>query len=109
MLKRYKLRRRKITRVEKKELPKQPEVSKDMGAIKTNILVNNLSASQVFNMDETGVNQGLGPTHMYVPKSTARASQPTTDVKARITDVVTVSANGEFAPNMFILKHYEKS
>ena len=78
-----------------------------MGAIKTNILVNNLSASQVFNMDETGVNQGLGPTHMYVPKSAARASQPTTDVKARITDVVTVSANGEFAPNMFILKHYE--
>ena len=34
-----------------------------MGAIETTIVENNLSASQVFNMDETGVNQGLGPTH----------------------------------------------
>ena len=85
---RYNLRRRQITRVDKK-LPSLADILKQLGCIHEFILNNNLKPNEVFNMDETGINWGLGPTHAWIPKDANRAGQPATDLKARITDIVT--------------------
>ena len=60
---------------------------------------------QVANLDETALNWGLGPTYIYCSTKADRAEQEITDLKARITMVPTVLANGTFLPSYFILKH----
>ena len=55
-------------------------------------------------MDETGVTWAIGPTHMFVPESQARATG-SPHAKVRITAIVAVNGLGRFAPLMIILKH----
>ena len=63
--------------------------------------------STIFNnMDETAYTWAIGPTHLYVPKNQQRASNlGIANTKLRITAVITVGANGDFAPLMIIIKH----
>jgi hypothetical protein len=64
---------------------------------------------EIANMDETGLNYGLGPTHVFCPEDAERGEQECTDEKARVTAIVTVLATGEFLPCVFILKHSKSS
>ena len=70
------------------------------------ILEKKQDESTIFNMDETAYTWAIGPTHLYVPKKQQRASNlGIANTKLRITAVITVGANGDFAPLMIIVKH----
>lgn len=57
-------------------------------------------------MDETAYTWAIGPTHLYVPGNQQRASNlGIANTKLRLTAVITVGANGDFAPLMVIIKH----
>ena len=60
---------------------------------------------QIGNMDETAINWGIGPTHIYCGQDAERGEQEITDTKARITGIPLVIADGKLAPTMFIIKH----
>ena len=68
-----------------------------------------LDASQVINLDETAVQWGLGPTHIYMPKNGDRGQSEISDLKARFTAVLMVDAQGDFLPSLYILKHSKGS
>jgi len=61
------------------------------------------------NLDETALNFGIGPTYIYIPQDAQRGLSEGTNVKARVTVVPTVDAEGTFLPLMFILKHSKSS
>lgn len=85
-------------------LPEQ-EIKMIMNNHMKDLIEGGYTSSQVLNMDETGINKAIGPTHIYIPIDGGRGEQPGGDVKARITGVITVAANGLFLPNKFIFKH----
>jgi hypothetical protein len=60
-------------------------------------------------LDETALNFGIGPTYIYIPIDADRAVAEASNVKARITCVPIVTAEGAFLPMMFILKHSKSS
>jgi len=64
---------------------------------------------QIVNLDETAVNWGLGPTHVYCAQNADRGEQEITDEKARVTAILMVAANGEFLPIFYIFKHSKSS
>jgi hypothetical protein len=80
-----------------------------MGSVQAKIIQGNYSRNQIINLDETAINWGLGPTHVYCAKTADRGEQEITDVKARVTAIVMVSADGDFLPVFYIFKHSKSS
>lgn len=60
-------------------------------------------------MDETAFTWGIGPTHMFVPRSQKRGIGICSKTKVRATVCVTVNGEGSFAPNFIIIKHSKSS
>lgn len=57
-------------------------------------------------MDETAFTYAIGPEFMFVPTDQSRAQNiGIPNMKLRITAVVSVFANGQFAPLMILIKH----
>ena len=105
MLNRASLRRRKITR-EDKEIPCVNQVRAILKIGQDKCIAKGHDATTIFNMDETAYTWAVGPTHLYVPSDQERASNlGVANAKLRITAVITVGANGAFAPLMIIIKH----
>jgi hypothetical protein len=104
---RYAVRRR-ITRT-LKDIPNEEEVRALMAKRQDNIQAMVFRLDEIANMDETVINWGIGPTHVFCPSDAERGEQNPTDDKARVTGVVTVLATGEFLPLFFILKHSKSS
>ena len=105
LLNRANLRRRKIT-TEDKKIPSDEEIKRIM-SIGHDLYRNyGHDKSTTFNMDETAFTYAIGPEHMYCPPDQNRAQHiGIPNVKLRITAVVTVSGNGDFAPLLIIIKH----
>jgi hypothetical protein len=104
---RYAVRRR-ITRT-LKDIPNEEEVRALMAKRQDIIKAMGFRLDEIANMDETAINWGIGPTHVFCPSDAERGEQNPTDDKARVTGVVTVLATGEFLPMFFILKHSKSS
>lgn len=105
LLNRADLRRRKITR-EDKLIPDIQQIRSIMLKGQQKIIENGHDENTIFNMDETAYTWAVGPTHLYVPGNQQRASNlGIANTKLRLTAVVTVGANGSFAPLMIIIKH----
>ncbi len=100
--------RRKITR-EKKNVPPTAIIIEAMRKGQTAIINLGLDSRQVINLDETAVQWGLGPTHIYMPKNGDRGQGEISDLKARFTAVLMVDAIGDFLPSFYILKHSKGS
>ncbi len=67
------------------------------------------AARTVQSMQHWQVYYGVGPVYMFVPRDADRAEGEMSNVKARITAIVTVDATGTFLPVMYILKHSKSS
>ena len=105
MLNRASLRRRKITR-EDKVIPSINVIKAILRIGQDMCLAKGHDENTIFNMDETAYTWAVGPTHLYVPCDQERASNlGVANTKLRITAVITVGANGAFAPLMIIIKH----
>ena len=99
--------RRRITR-EKHNCPAELFVQEAMAELQFES--EEYESHQVANLDETALNWGLGPNYIYCACDTDRGEQAgLTDLKARITGVPTVLANGNFLPMFFIIKHSRSS
>jgi hypothetical protein len=97
--------RRKITR-QKKDVPSETTIHEKMKKYQDKQLIEGgYTLTQIGNMDETAINWGIGPTHVYCGKNAERGEQEITDTKARITGIPLVIADGKLAPAMFIIKH----
>ena len=107
-LARAEFKRRKITR-EKKDCPAEDHVQAVMKMFQEILKAEDYADYQVGNLDETALNWGLGPTNIYCASDTDRGEQEVTDLKARITGVPVVLANGLFLPMYFIIKHSKSS
>ena len=103
-LQRADFNRRRITR-NKTACPAENIVQDTMSALQQILIDGGYEDYQVANLDETALNWGLGPTYIFCASDTDRGEQEITDVKARITKVPVVLANGKFLPLYFILKH----
>lgn len=109
LLDRAKLRRRKITR-EDKLIPSLQEIRGILKIGQDLILQNGHTAETIYNMDETAYTWCVGPTHLFCPSNQQRAANlGIANTKLRITAVITVGANGNFAPLMIIIKHSANS
>lgn len=105
LLNRAALRRRKITR-EDKVIPSVEQIRAILKVGQDLIIAKGHDECTIFNMDETAYTWAIGPTHLYVPGDQQRASNlGIANTKLRITAVITVGANGDFAPLMIIIKH----
>jgi hypothetical protein len=105
LLNRAALRRRKITR-EDKVIPSVEQIRAMLKVGQDLIISKGHDECTIFNMDETAYTWAIGPTHLYVPSNQQRASNlGIANTKLRITAVITVGANGDFAPLMIIIKH----
>ena len=96
--------RRKITR-QKKDVPDEKTIHEKMKKYQDELIRGGYAIIQIGNMDETAINWGIGPTHVYCGKDAERGEQEITDIKARITGIPLVIADGKLAPTMFIIKH----
>jgi hypothetical protein len=104
-LERAQMRRRKITR-DDKEIPGEMEVREQMKIGQDLYLSEGHEYWTAFNMDETAFTYAIGPTHMFCPIDQERAmNMGIPNTKLRISAVITVSAEGKFAPLMMIIKH----
>ena len=107
-LSRAEMRKRKAT-TELKIRPTTLKIHEAMGRGKEIYTKMELDPKHVHNFDETAITYGIGPVHIYIPKSQGRAAQaPGTNVKARITAVVSFSGDGKPDPLMFIIRHSVK-
>ena len=105
LLNRAALRRRKITR-EDKVIPSVEQIRAMLKVGQDLIIAKGHDKCTIFNMDETAYTWAIGPTYLYVPSNQQRASNlGIANTKLRITAVITVGANGDFAPVMMIIKH----
>ena len=105
LLDRAALRRRKITR-EDKVIPSVSQIRAILKIGQDKCFDKRHDENTIFNMDETAYTWAVGPTHLYVPGDQQRASNlGIANTKLRITAVITVGANGNFAPLMIIIKH----
>jgi len=105
---RQNMRRRKITR-EKKNPPPVSEVRRIMRVAQEKILELGFLPTQVLNLDETAINFGVGPSHVFAAANADRGEQEVCDAKGRITGVPIVDADGGFLPTFYILKHSRSS
>jgi len=92
-LDRQKVSRRKITR-EKKNIPTAAIIVESMRKGQDLILNLILDSKQVINLDETAVQWGLGPIHIYMPKNGDRGQGEISDTKARFTAVLMIALIG---------------
>ena len=100
--------RRKITR-EKKNVPTAAIIIETMRKGQDIIHRLQLNPHQVVNLDETAIQWGIGPTHIYMPQDGDRGQGEMSDTKARFTAVLMIDANGQFLPSFYILKHSKGS
>lgn len=99
------MRRRKITTDDKK-IPEDEEIIRIMKIGQDLIREFGYGPDNIINMDETAFTYAIGPEFMYVPTDQSRAKNiGISNMKLRITAVVSVFANGQFAPLMIIIKH----
>ena len=104
-LERAQMRRRKITR-DDKEIPGEIQVREQMKIGQDLYLSEGHNYWTAFNMDETAFTYAIGPTHMFCPIDQERAmNMGIPNTKLRISAVITVSGDGNFAPLMMIIKH----
>ena len=104
-LTRANMRRRKITTDDKK-IPEDEEIIRIMKIGQDLIREFGYGPDNIINMDETAFTYAIGPEFMYVPTDQSRAQNiGIPNMKLRITAVVSVFANGQFAPLMIIIKH----
>lgn len=97
--------RRKITR-EDKAAPNDEEINEVLRIGQECYVEGGYTPQTCFNFDETAFTWAIGPTHSYCPKNQPRATNiGISNSKLRITAVIAVSAVGEFAPLMLIIKH----
>ena len=97
--------RRKITR-EDKVVPSDEEIAAVLRIGQKKLIENEHTARSCYNFDETAFTWAIGPTHVYCPINQARATNiGISNTKLRITAVIAVSAEGNFAPLMLIIKH----
>ena len=75
-----------------------------LAAIQQVIESKSLSANDVINADETGINRGLNPTHAYIPDGAERAAAPASDEKARFTSMEAGTAAGNMLPQFEIIE-----
>jgi hypothetical protein len=107
-LRRHKVSRRRITS-ERKQTLSPDAVQQIMLRHQQQIREGGYLPRQILNLDETALNFGIGPTYIYIPIDADRAVAEASNVKARITCVPIVDAEGTFLPMMFILKHSKSS
>jgi hypothetical protein len=107
-LKRHKVSRRRIT-TDRKSISSPEEIREKLKKNQDVITTGGYSLSQILNLDETALNFGIGPTYVYIPQDAQRGLSEGSNVKARVTVVPTVDAEGTFLPLMFILKHSKSS
>lgn len=107
-LKRHKVSRRRIT-TDRKCICSPEEIREKLKKNQDVITTGGYSLSQILNLDETALNFGIGPTYVYIPQDAQRGLSEGSNVKARVTVVPTVDAEGTFLPLMFILKHSKSS
>ena len=104
-LTRANMRRRKIT-TDDKTIPEDEEIVRIMKIGQDLIREFGYGPDNILNMDETAFTYAIGPEFMYVPTDQSRAQNiGIPNMKLRITAVVSVFANGQFAPLMIIIKH----
>ena len=97
--------RRKISR-EDKAVPNDEEINEVLRIGQECYVEGGYTPQTCFNFDETAFTWAIGPTHSYCPKNQPRATNiGISNSKLRITAVIAVSAVGEFAPLMLIIKH----
>jgi hypothetical protein len=96
-LNRARIFKRKITAADK---PRQadPQVQEIMQGIQDLIKEKQLTAGQVWSMDEVGCLYGVSPDHTFVPRSAERATAPVSDNRSRFTFMLAGSAAGEMMP-----------
>ena len=99
------LRRRKITR-EDKIIPTLEQIRSILKNGQDTILNDGHNGNTVFNMDQTAYTWAIGPTYLYVPVDEQTATNlGIANSKIRISAVITVGANGFFAPLIISIKH----
>jgi hypothetical protein len=99
------LTRRKITK-EDKDVPDDDEIAYVLDIGQQLYIENGHDTNSTFNFDETAFTWAIGPTHIFCPGDQKRATNiGISNEKMRITAVIAVSAAGDFAPLMLILKH----
>ena len=103
-LQRQRVRRRKITSVQK-EIPDEKDVQSAMAIGQALINEKSFSAAQIWNMDETGYTWAIGPEYAYVGTDARRAEGEQSDDKMRITLAIAGNSIGIFMPLFIILKH----
>ena len=82
-LNREKMRKRRITSVEK-EIPSVNEVRQQMSIGQSLIICLMLLAYQIWNMDETAFTWAIGPQHAFVSEEARRAAGEQSNTKQRI-------------------------
>ena len=120
LMKRFRLKRRRNTR-ENKKIPAEEDVrahmsrqqqfisgldhlyDKDGTSIIYQRVAGGFTAEQVANFDESGICP-LSPDYQYAPTDTTRTLQ-IGEEKVRVTGCISVNANGQLLPCMFIMKH----
>lgn len=104
-LRRCGLRRRKITREDKKT-PTDKEIERILKIGQDIYVSKGHNADTCFNFEETAFTYAVGPTHIFCPGDQQRATNlGISNDKLRITAVIAVNGNGVFAPLMLIIKH----
>ena len=93
-LKRGGVRRRKITREDKKT-PTDEEIRSILKIEQEMYISNSHTAETCFNFDETAFTYVIGPTHIFCPGDQQRATNiGISNDKLRITAVIAVNGNG---------------
>ena len=89
-----------------KKIPEDEEIVRIMKIGQDLIREFGYGPDNILNMDETAFTYAIDPEFMYVPTDQSRAQNiRIPNMKLRITAVVSVFANGQFAPLMIIIKH----
>jgi hypothetical protein len=109
VLVRHGLFRRRCTRKFLK-LPTPEEIKTIMEKNQSIYFTGGYTPGTTINMDETAYTYAIGPKYAFVPKDSERGeSLPGEDEKLRVTAVISVTTEGNFLPNMIIIKHSRKS
>lgn len=103
-LERASMSRRKVTVVDKVR-PSQEEIRVHMKEeVQDEIVRLKVSTRRIANGDETGVNWGIMPAYVYLPKGIARGCVPVSDEKGRFTAMLWANGAGEMGPMFIIIK-----
>mmetsp|Transcript_46741 Transcript_46741/g.99717 ORF Transcript_46741/g.99717 Transcript_46741/m.99717 type:complete len:384 (-) Transcript_46741:262-1413(-) len=103
-LKRNCLRKRRVTHIQKKDIPSDEDIAKRMAEIQAVVVEEEYSLHQTASVDETGIMYGAPPKQQYVPQDAVRGVAPPSDEKARFTAMEMGTADGKMQPSFHIIK-----